>query len=105
MTCRVHSDFTAEMAGYTRQVTLAWTLYFLGMATASIALFVAGDFASWSLLANILTPVSTAAMFVGEYLVRYRLHPDFERVSLQQALQAWRSHGRAAGAAQDGSRP
>jgi uncharacterized membrane protein len=101
---RVHRAVTPELARYTRQVTLAWTLYFLGMTATSLALFLAGDFTHWSLLANILTPVFTAAFFVGEYLLRYRLHPDFERVSLQQALQAWRSHG-TAGAAQDGSGP
>jgi hypothetical protein len=49
------------------------------------------------MLANILTPVLTAAFFVGEYLVRYRLHPEFEHVSLLQAVQAYRSHGAAAG--------
>jgi len=89
---RLHSSFTPAMARYTRNVTLAWTLYFLAMATASLVLFLAGDFAHWSLLANILTPVFTAAFFVGEYLVRYWLHPGFERVSLQRALQAYRSH-------------
>lgn len=90
---RVHGSLTPAMARYTRQVTLAWTLYFLAMATASLALFAAGDFKHWSLLADVLTPVLTAAFFVGEYLVRYRLHPEFERVSLQQAIVAWRAHG------------
>ena len=86
-------------------MTVAWTLYFVGMAVASLALFMAGDFARWSLLANILTPVLTAAFFVGEYLVRYRLHPEFERVSLLQAVQAYRSHGAVTGsAAQDAPR-
>ena len=99
---RVHRSVTPELARYTRQVTLAWTLYFLGMTAASLALFLAGNFAHWSLLANILTPVFTAAFFVGEYLLRYWLHPDFERVSLQQALQAWRSHG--SGAPEEASR-
>lgn len=102
---RVHRGLTPAMARYTRNVTLAWTLYFLGMAAASLALFAAGDFARWSLLANILTPVLTAAFFIGEYLVRYLLHPEFERVSLLQAVQAYRSHGAAKGSpAQDAPR-
>ena len=70
-----------------------------------VLLFATGEFAHWSLLANLLTPVFTAAMFVGEYLVRYWLHPDFERVSLQLALQAWRSHGAPQRRAQDSSQP
>ena len=102
---RVHREFPPEMARYTRQVTLAWTLYFAAMALASVLLFATGEFAHWSLLANLLTPVFTAAMFVGEYLVRYWLHPDFERVSLQLALQAWRSHGAPQRRAQDPSQP
>jgi uncharacterized membrane protein len=102
---RVHDDFTPDMARYTRQVTIAWTLYFSAMAVASVLLFGLGEFAHWSLLANILTPVFTAAMFVGEYLVRYWLHPDSERVSLQRAVQAWRSHGAPQRRAQDPSQP
>ncbi|MCE3269969.1 MAG: hypothetical protein K0S57_366 [Ramlibacter sp.] len=102
---RVH-DVTPAMERYTRNVTLAWTLYFIGMAVTSLALFSLGDFAHWSLLANILTPVFTVGFFVGEYLLRYRLHPEFERVSLHRALQAYRSHGaRASDRSQGDTRP
>lgn len=90
---RVHGGLDPELARYTRKVTVAWTLYFAGMASASLLLFFFGSFDHWSLLANLLTPVFTASFFVGEYVLRYWLHPEFERVSLQQALQAWRSHG------------
>ena len=99
---RVHGTLTPAMERYTRRLTLAWTLYFAAMVVASLSLFLAGEFAHWSLLANILTPVFTAGFFVGEYFLRYRLHPEFERVSLQQVLRAWRRHGRAA---PDGSPP
>jgi uncharacterized membrane protein len=101
---RVHGNFTPAMARYTRNVTLAWTLYFLGMAIASLALFAAGDFARWSLLANLLTPMLTVAFFVGEYLLRYLLHPEFERVGLLRAVQAYRSHGASAGSTRDAPR-
>jgi uncharacterized membrane protein len=94
---RLHGGLTPSLARYTRQVTVAWTLYFLAMAALSLLLFAAGNFALWSLLANILTPVLTAGFFVGEYLVRYRLHPEFERVSLLQGLRAYRGHGAGAG--------
>jgi uncharacterized membrane protein len=101
---RVHGGLTAAMARYTRQVTLAWTLYFIAMAAASLTLFLAGDFAHWSLLADVLTPILTGAFFVGEYLVRYRLHPEFERVSLQHAIVAWRAHGTVAARTDTGFR-
>jgi hypothetical protein len=35
---RVHGSFTPDMARYTRSVTLAWTLYFIAMATTSLVL-------------------------------------------------------------------
>lgn len=98
---RVH-QLTPAMERYSRKVTLAWTLYFVAMAATSLALFAFGDFAHWSLLANILTPILTVAFFVGEYLLRYWLHPEFERVSLQRALQAYRGHAAATGQPRQG---
>ncbi len=32
-------------------------------------------------------------MFLGEYLLRYRLHPEFERATLAQAMRAYADHG------------
>jgi uncharacterized membrane protein len=90
---RLHGGLTPALAAYTRQVTVTWVIYFLAMAATSLALFAIGDFALWSVLANLLTPIVTATMFVGEYLVRYRLHPEFERVTLQMCLRAYRAHG------------
>lgn len=88
---RVHGTLSAEMEVYTRHVTLAWVGYFVLITTASLGLFFSGRFAWWSLLANVLTPIAMVLMFVGEYLLRYRLHPEFERVSIGSAMRAWRS--------------
>lgn len=86
---RVHA-LTPAMVAYTRNVTLMWCAYFAGMAVLSLAVFVFGSWPQWSLLANLGTPVAIAALFVGEYGLRYRLHPEFERTSLAAAVQAWR---------------
>ena len=87
---RVHRNFTPEMAAYTRNCTLAWVLYFVGMALLSIALYAAASFDTWALFANLLTPLTLAAMFVGEYLLRYWLHPEFERASFADAIRSYR---------------
>ena len=87
---RVHRNFTPEMAVYTRNCTLAWVLYFVGMALLSIALYAAASFDTWALFANLLTPLTLAAMFVGEYLLRYWLHPEFERASFADAIRSYR---------------
>lgn len=89
---RLHGHLTPAMAHYTRQVTLAWVLYFAAMAAVSLWLYVSGQLHAWSLLVNAITPVATLAMFVGEYLLRYRLHPEFERVDFSAAVRAFRAH-------------
>jgi len=86
---RVHGGVTPAMAMYSRKVTVAWTAYFLAMAALSLALFAFASFALWATFANLLTPLAIVAMFVGEYLLRYRLHPEFERATLAQAMRAY----------------
>jgi uncharacterized membrane protein len=88
---RVHR-LTPEMTAYTRKLTRAWTVFFVVIVLVSLALYAFGRFDAWAFFANLLTPVAVAAMFVGEYLVRYRLHPEFERASLADMLGAY-MHG------------
>ncbi|MEP7057661.1 MAG: hypothetical protein ABI809_07800 [Caldimonas sp.] len=86
---RVHDGLTPAMERYTRKVTAAWTIYFAAMAALSLALYVTAPFAIWATFANLVTPLALALMFGGEYLLRYRLHPEFERVTLQQMIHAY----------------
>ncbi|HEX2539742.1 MAG TPA: hypothetical protein VHM00_01535 [Caldimonas sp.] len=86
---RVHGRLTASMVAYSRKVTLLWTLYFVAMAMLSIALHRFAPFEAWAVFANLLTPLAMALLFVGEYAVRYRLHPEFERATLGQAMRAY----------------
>lgn len=87
---RVHA-LTPDMVRYTHKVTLAWVLYFFGMAALSVAVYGLAPWSAWSLLANVLTPIALGGLFVGEYLLRYRLHPEFERTTLMDAVRAWRA--------------
>ena len=59
------------------------------MAALSLALFVFAPFAAWALFANLVTPIAMLALFVGEHVLRYRLHPEFERATLAQAVRAY----------------
>ena len=91
LAARVHrNSLTPAMTVYTRKVTLAWTLYFVGMAIVSLALFALADFDTWAVFANLLTPLAVALMFGAEYLLRYRLHPEFERTSVADAIRSYR---------------
>jgi uncharacterized membrane protein len=86
---RVHGTLTPAMAAYSRKLTVTWTIYFLAMAALSLVLYALAPFATWAAFANLATPLAMLALFVGEYLVRYRLHPEFERATLAQALRAY----------------
>jgi uncharacterized membrane protein len=93
LACRVHGSLTPAMAAYSRKVTLAWTGYFVAMAALSVVLYAAAPFDVWAAFANLVTPLAILLMFVGEYLLRYRLHPEFERATLAQAVRAYADRG------------
>jgi len=85
---RVHA-LTPDMRVYTGQVTKLWTAYFIAMALASLAIYAWLPFSAWALFANVLTPIFIAALFIGEHVIRYRLHPEFERVRMIDAVRAF----------------
>ena len=90
---RVHGTMTPAMAAYSRKVTAAWTGYFVAMATLSLVLYAVTPFDVWAAFANLVTPLAILVMFIGEYLLRYRLHPEFERATLAQAVRAYADRG------------
>lgn len=94
MARRVHRVFTPAMALYTRKLTQAWTLYFVGIAALSVALYAFASFAHWAVFANFIAPASVALMFGVEYAMRYRLHPEFERTTIADAIRSY-LHGTA----------
>jgi uncharacterized membrane protein len=85
---RVH-PMVPGMREYTRQVTWIWTGYFALTALLSVAVYVWLPFSAWSLLANVLSPLMVGVLFVGEHLMRYRLHPEFERTRMIDAVRAF----------------
>ncbi len=86
---RLHGPLPAPIQRYTAQVTAVWTGYFLLMALASGALFAFASLQAWSVLANLVTMPLIVAIFIVEYLVRLRLHPDFEHVSILDGVRAF----------------
>ncbi len=86
----VHTQFTPELRAYTRWLTGLWVAYFLGMVGVSLLLYALAPWPWWSLFGNVLSPLAAAALFVGEHGVRYWRHPEFERVSLRAAVEAYR---------------
>lgn len=88
---RVHGGQMPEAKhAYTRHVTVAWVVYFVAMVLVSLGLYAWAPWAWWSAFANLVTPVALVLMLVGEWRLRYWLHPEFERVPIATAMRAFR---------------
>lgn len=88
----LHAAVPPEVERYTRKVTVAWTLFFVTLFGLSCALYLGGMLAAWSVLANLLTPILIASMFLVEYTVRHRVLPNWERIGILGGLRAFSRH-------------
>lgn len=87
---RVHGGRLSDgHRAYTRRVTAAWTLLFVVVVVVSLVLFAGASFETWAVFANLVTPVATGVLFFGEFWLRYRLHPEFERSTIADAISAY----------------
>ncbi len=76
---------------YTRQVTVAWTGFFIATALVSSSLFLLAPAAVWSVFANFLTLPLILLMFVVEHLCRYLVLPPVERGGIADTIRAFRA--------------
>jgi len=76
---------------YTRQVTIAWAIFFLSTALLSSLLFWLGQTHAWSVFANLLTVPLLALMFAGEHLCRHRVLPPEDRSSVADTIRGYRA--------------
>lgn len=85
----VHGERMAlPLLRYTRGATLAWTVFFATMASASTVLFFAGSMSAWSLLVNVLTPLLIGTMFAIEFAARVVVLPPALRTGLVDSVRA-----------------
>jgi uncharacterized membrane protein len=86
---RVHGPLTMRELRYTRQVTAAWALFFLGQITASLLLFEFAPLRIWSLFVNFCSPPLILAMFAAEMAVRQRVLPATRHGGLIATLRVY----------------
>ncbi len=89
-----HGEISERKRRYTRQATLAWTLFFLCNALVSALLWFFAPAYMWSVFANLLSMPLLAAMFVAEHIWRSFALPPEERPSIAQVARAYRMHGK-----------
>lgn len=76
MAAFIHGGLDEELARYTRQVTVAWTLFFLTVCAVSTLLYLLAPLAVWSMFSNLMVLPLTGLMFVVEYAIRLRRLPQ-----------------------------
>lgn len=86
---RVHRNFPPPMRAYAARLTRVWAAYFALMALACLVLYAWAPWSWWSLFANLLTPLAVLGFLLGEHMLRYRMHPEFERATVVEALLAY----------------
>ncbi|NDU87896.1 MAG: hypothetical protein G3I09_06945 [Ferrovum sp.] len=83
-----------EYLFYTWKVTLAWTIYFWICAATSIVLFFFSSIDIWSVFADLVTPLTLGAMFLGEHFIRTHCMPDAPHISILAIIHAYREYSR-----------
>lgn len=87
----VHGNLSDDLIRYTRQVTVAWTLFFLAISLVSSLLFWLAPIETWSIFANFLSFPLIVSMFVVEYLVRLRKLPNLQNHGFMSSINAYRN--------------
>jgi len=84
-----------ELAGYSRRLTLVWTLFFLAMAAISAALAVLQSAAPWAWFTAFGNWACVAALFFGEHLYRRKRFAHYAHASPMQLVALVRAQWRA----------
>jgi uncharacterized membrane protein len=86
---KVHGPLSALELRYTRQVTLAWMIFFLCDVAANFLLFEFAPLSIWSVFVNFCSLPLILLMFVAEYAVRRRVLPQVQRNGLIATLRVY----------------
>jgi uncharacterized membrane protein len=86
---RVHGPLSALELRYTRNVTVAWVIFFLLNLAATFLLYRFAPLRIWSLFVNFCSLPLILLMFVAEYLVRRRVLPQVQRNGLIATLRVY----------------
>lgn len=85
----IHPDMPEGVVRYTRNVTVAWSIFFAMQVLVSLAIFWIASIETWSLFANVLNWPMVIAMFVAEYACRKHFNPDFRHASIRESVLAY----------------
>jgi uncharacterized membrane protein len=86
---RVHGPLSPLELRYTRNVTIAWAVFFVANLAATFLLFEFAPLRVWSLFANFISLPLIFLMFIAEYAIRLRVLPKVPRNGLLATLRVY----------------
>lgn len=92
---KVHPEMTPELLRYTRQVTIAWTCFFVVCVAISTGLFILASIEAWSVFVNLLSLPMIVLMFLLENEVRKRVLPPRDQLGIVDTVRAFRANFRS----------
>ncbi len=90
-------ELPPDLTRYTRVLTGLWVLFFVAMATVSVALAFTGPRELWSVFTNLVSYALLALFFLVEYLyrrIRFRHHRHAGLVEFLRRLPSYRPWGK-----------
>jgi uncharacterized membrane protein len=85
----INGELRPEVAEYTRNVTIAWCLYFAAQVAVSLLLYLFAPLSAWSFFINVLNLPLLILMFVAEKTWRTLRFPDHPKTSILKAIEVY----------------
>jgi uncharacterized membrane protein len=89
---KIEGPLPVAIENYTRQVTLAWAIFFALNVIVSIALYYLVSFAAWSLFSNVYSTPLLIGMFGLEFAYRKVRYRQYKTASFADGMKAFMSH-------------
>ncbi|MFP6562304.1 hypothetical protein WJ542_28985 [Paraburkholderia sp. B3] len=86
----IRGSLPPAIARYTRQITVAWTLFFVATAAVSTLMFAIAPIVAWATFANYVALPLVGAMFVAEHACRRFALPRESHSGMLDAIRAYR---------------
>ncbi len=80
-------ELPPDLARYTRNSTIVWTVFLAGMAVVAAALALFATPQAWSLFANGISYLLLGGLFVGEFFYRRLRYPHHEHARLVEVIR------------------
>jgi uncharacterized membrane protein len=89
---KIEGPLPAAIERYTRQVTLAWAIFFALNVVISVLLYYLVSFAAWSLFSNVYSTPLLIGMFALEFVYRKMRYREYKTASFSDGMKAFMSH-------------